>query len=82
MLGLVVAHLALACALPVVSARHPRAGFAVALKAKGETVDEVSGLADAMYARRTPISVEGRLLDVVGTGFRDAWATLATEEGD
>ena len=44
------------------------AGFAVALKAKGETVEEVSGLADAMYARRTPITVEGRLLDVVGTG--------------
>ncbi len=44
------------------------AGFAVALKAKGETVEEVSGLADAMYARRTAISVEGRLLDVVGTG--------------
>jgi anthranilate phosphoribosyltransferase len=44
------------------------AGFAVALRAKGETVDEVAGLADAMFARRTPIAVEGRLLDVVGTG--------------
>ena len=44
------------------------AGFAVALRAKGETVAEVTGLADAMYARRTPIAVEGRLLDVVGTG--------------
>ncbi|MEN8672759.1 anthranilate phosphoribosyltransferase [Nocardioides sp.] len=44
------------------------AGFAVALRAKGETIDEVTGLADAMYARRNPISVEGRLLDVVGTG--------------
>ena len=44
------------------------AGFAVALRAKGETIDEVSGLADAMYARRTPITVAGRLLDVVGTG--------------
>ena len=44
------------------------AGFAVALRAKGETIDEVTGLADAMYARRTPIAVEGRLLDVVGTG--------------
>ncbi|MGA8257245.1 MAG: anthranilate phosphoribosyltransferase, partial [Nocardioides sp.] len=44
------------------------AGFAVALRAKGETIDEVSGLADAMYARRTPIEIEGRLLDVVGTG--------------
>jgi anthranilate phosphoribosyltransferase len=44
------------------------AGFAVALRAKGETVAEVTGLADAMYARRTRITVEGRLLDVVGTG--------------
>ncbi len=44
------------------------AGFAVALRAKGETIEEVTGLADAMYARRTPIEVEGRLLDVVGTG--------------
>jgi anthranilate phosphoribosyltransferase len=44
------------------------AGFAIALKAKGETVGEVSALADAMYAARTPIVVPGRLLDVVGTG--------------
>ncbi len=44
------------------------AGFAVALRAKGETIDEVSGLVDAMYDRATPISVPGRLLDVVGTG--------------
>ncbi len=33
------------------------AGFAVALRAKGETIDEVSGLVDAMYDRATPISV-------------------------
>lgn len=44
------------------------AGFAVALRAKGETIDEVIGLVEAMYARATPISVPGRLLDVVGTG--------------
>ncbi|MBF4768995.1 anthranilate phosphoribosyltransferase [Nocardioides agariphilus] len=44
------------------------AGFAVGLKAKGETVEEVTGLAEAMYAARTPIDVPGRLLDVVGTG--------------
>lgn len=44
------------------------AGFAVALRAKGETIDEVSGLVAAMYAVSTPISVPGRLLDVVGTG--------------
>ena len=44
------------------------AGFAVALRAKGETIEEVSGLVAAMYERATPISVPGRLLDVVGTG--------------
>ncbi|MGH3348026.1 MAG: anthranilate phosphoribosyltransferase [Nocardioides sp.] len=44
------------------------AGFAVALRAKGETPDEVIGLLDAMYEAATPIHVEGRLLDVVGTG--------------
>ena len=44
------------------------AGFVVALRAKGETVDEVSGIADAMLAAANPISVPGRLLDIVGTG--------------
>jgi anthranilate phosphoribosyltransferase len=44
------------------------AGFAVALRAKGETVDEMQGLVDAMYAHATPLSVPGRALDIVGTG--------------
>lgn len=44
------------------------AGFAVALRAKGETIEEVTGLVDALYERRTPLQVPGRLLDVVGTG--------------
>ncbi len=44
------------------------AGFAVALRAKGETIEEMTGLVEAMYARSTQISVPGRLLDVVGTG--------------
>ncbi len=44
------------------------AGFAVALRAKGETVDELEGLVRAMYDHATPISVPGRVLDVVGTG--------------
>ena len=44
------------------------AGFAVALRAQGETVDEVAGLVDAMYEVATPIVVPGRTLDVVGTG--------------
>lgn len=44
------------------------AGFAVALRAKGETIEEVAGLVDAMWEARTPLEVPGRLLDVVGTG--------------
>ena len=44
------------------------AGFAVALRAKGETVDEIEGLIEAMYARATPLTVTGRVLDIVGTG--------------
>jgi anthranilate phosphoribosyltransferase len=44
------------------------AGFAVALRAKGETIEEVSGLVASMYAVSTPLSIPGRLLDVVGTG--------------
>ena len=44
------------------------AGFGVALRMKGETVAEVSGLADTMLDRATPISVPGPLVDLVGTG--------------
>jgi anthranilate phosphoribosyltransferase len=44
------------------------AGFAVALRAKGETVTEMQGLVDAMYEHATPLVVPGRTLDVVGTG--------------
>ena len=35
------------------------AGFAVALRAKGETVEEMEGLVEAMYAHATPLSVDG-----------------------
>jgi anthranilate phosphoribosyltransferase len=44
------------------------AGFAVALRSKGETVDEVTGLLDAMYSVSAPLTIPGRALDVVGTG--------------
>ncbi|WP_101524115.1 anthranilate phosphoribosyltransferase [Nocardioides houyundeii] len=44
------------------------AGFAVALRSKGETVEEVLGLSDAMLAAGNSLSVPGRLLDIVGTG--------------
>jgi anthranilate phosphoribosyltransferase len=44
------------------------AGFGVALRMKGESVGELAGLAEAMLARATPISVPGDLVDLVGTG--------------
>ncbi|MFE4373965.1 anthranilate phosphoribosyltransferase [Streptomyces sp. NPDC056835] len=44
------------------------AGFAVALRAKGETVAEISGLVRAMYAHANLIEVPGRTVDIVGTG--------------
>lgn len=44
------------------------AGFAVALRAKGETVDEVSGLVRTMYAHANVIDVPGPTVDIVGTG--------------
>ena len=44
------------------------AGFAIALRAKGETLAEVQGLVDAMYRHAVPFSVEGRVVDIVGTG--------------
>jgi anthranilate phosphoribosyltransferase len=44
------------------------AGFAVALRTKGETTEELSGLVDAMYAHALPLPLEGRWLDIVGTG--------------
>jgi anthranilate phosphoribosyltransferase len=44
------------------------AGFAVALRSKGETVDELEGLVAAMYEHATPLPFTGRALDVVGTG--------------
>jgi anthranilate phosphoribosyltransferase len=45
-----------------------QAGFLVALRAKGESVDEVRGLADVMLAHARPIVVAEPSLDIVGTG--------------
>ncbi|WP_435611345.1 anthranilate phosphoribosyltransferase [Streptomyces sp. C10-9-1] len=44
------------------------AGFAVALRAKGETVEQISGLVRTMYAHANLIEVPGRSVDIVGTG--------------
>jgi anthranilate phosphoribosyltransferase len=44
------------------------AGFLVALRAKGETAEEVAGFVDAMLARAARVSVPGRAVDTCGTG--------------
>ena len=44
------------------------AGFAVALRAKGETPEEVAALAESMLHHAVPLEVPGPILDVVGTG--------------
>lgn len=44
------------------------AGFAVAMRAKGESVSEVTGLASGMLANATLIEVPGDIADLVGTG--------------
>ncbi|MGN5378406.1 anthranilate phosphoribosyltransferase [Streptomyces sp. MUSC 14] len=44
------------------------AGFAVALRAKGQTVEEITGLVRTMYEHANVIEVPGRTVDIVGTG--------------
>ncbi|MCX4509539.1 anthranilate phosphoribosyltransferase [Streptomyces sp. NBC_01619] len=44
------------------------AGFAVALRAKGETVEEIAGLVRTMYEHARTIEVPGATVDIVGTG--------------
>ncbi|WP_405909113.1 anthranilate phosphoribosyltransferase [Streptomyces sp. NBC_00828] len=44
------------------------AGFAVALRAKGETVEEITGLVRMMYEHANVIEVPGDTVDIVGTG--------------
>lgn len=44
------------------------AGFAIALRSKGETVSEVAGLVRAMYDHAKVIEVPGETVDIVGTG--------------
>lgn len=44
------------------------AGFAVALRSKGETLAELQGLVDSMLQHATKLTVPGRVVDIVGTG--------------
>jgi anthranilate phosphoribosyltransferase len=42
--------------------------FLTALRLKGETVDEIAGLASVMRAKATPVKITGPAIDIVGTG--------------
>jgi len=44
------------------------AAFVVALRAKRESVEEMTGMTRAMMAHAEPLTIEGDLVDVVGTG--------------
>ena len=44
------------------------AGFLIALRAKGETIDEVVGFRDAILEAAVPLPVSSDVLDIVGTG--------------
>src|SRR5829696_3422114 len=43
-------------------------GFLIALRAKGETVDEIVGFRDAILEAALPLAVDPNVLDIVGTG--------------
>jgi len=43
-------------------------GFLMALRVRGETVDEIAGAVAAMRARMTPVAAPADAVDVVGTG--------------
>ncbi|ROQ40882.1 anthranilate phosphoribosyltransferase [Frondihabitans sp. PhB188] len=44
------------------------AAFLIALRAKGETVDEIVGFRDAILAHAVPLPVDSMAVDIVGTG--------------
>ncbi|MCL2515490.1 MAG: anthranilate phosphoribosyltransferase [Microbacteriaceae bacterium] len=44
------------------------AGFLVALRVKGETVDEIVGFRDAILEHAQPLALDPMALDIVGTG--------------
>jgi anthranilate phosphoribosyltransferase len=57
------------------------AGFAIALRAKGETPDEVEGLVASMMSHAAPLEVSGPAVDTCGTGG-DRAASSSTGSAD
>src|SRR6201985_1000854 len=57
------------------------AGFGIALRIKGTSVAEMTGLARSMLAHATPISLPGQLTDLVGTGGGGARTGNVSTEG-
>ena len=57
--------------LSIMSGEHDDAqisGFLMALRAKGETVDEITGFAQAMREKMVPVSLDFPAIDMCGTG--------------
>ena len=62
---------AAACMEEIIAAEATPAqfgAFVIALRLKGETVDEIAGMARAMREAATPVPLDGALLDTCGTG--------------
>lgn len=59
---------AMDCIMEGIASHAQIAGFLVGLRSKGESVDELVGLVEAMLARAHRIDVAGPALDIVGTG--------------
>ncbi|MEV6266082.1 anthranilate phosphoribosyltransferase [Kribbella sp. NPDC051936] len=57
-------------------------GFLIALQAKGETADELNGLAEVLRSHATPVRIDGPFVDIVGTGGdRTGAANISTMAG-
>jgi anthranilate phosphoribosyltransferase len=50
------------------SSEDDMAAFLVALRTKGETLDEISGFVDVMLANALPMPISNDAIDIVGTG--------------
>lgn len=67
-LGAAEASAALAAVLAGEATPAQTAGFIVALRQKGETVEELDGLVAAMLDAASPLSLPAGAVDIVGTG--------------